>query len=647
MAKVETTDDPSVLQDFSGGLNTLISPNRLPQTQTPSANNVWYDDGALTKKPGQLQTNTGTVIGRAFSGYSTHDSVFSGAEQMIIYGSAGVSKNFLCYSALGTDLNLCVTATTGTASCPASTAVTGVGTNWLTGGTYGVGTAAPGALFISSNVVGVIQSVNSDTSLTLTGVFGATISGASYNITNGWPSSYRVSFADMNQNCWISGWGGAPVAWDGSNLQFINPLPIGTIVTANNSTTVTGTGTKFSCISALAISQGFASISTPDGSTGTILSVQSDTSLTLAANYPTTNSGGVSYTLPNFPQMAYSLPFSNYIFAANSIAAPSLVQWSNLFQPQIWPPSNNQPVNPNDGFPIVGLFYDGQSNCILKNNSMWKLNGTAFNPASPTYTLTQVYVPSDFFINSPKSVQLFELAQGFLMLGKNGFYSYNGAGAVSKILKYDIVRSEFAQMNAFNTGNVPTVTAEPSSIIVNGSYWLQVPNALSAFSNVDKELTYVIDKTGAFWQWQSNANGVIADFCYFLGNLYGVNSYSGGTPGIIQLNQITTSDAQSTAISGTFTTKLIQFKNQHRFGLAYIYYKKQSAGNLTFSYAIDEGSYTSTTIDMTTGTGVRTKSAPILVGQVGYSIQFQVSNSTAAQNFEIYSIEFDHQELRQ
>jgi hypothetical protein len=278
---------------------------------------------------------------------------------------------------------------------------------------------------------------------------------------------------------------------------------------------------------------------------------------------------------------------------------------------------------------------------------MWKLSGQTFDPANPTYTLTQVYVPSDFFVNSPKSVQLFDAAQGFIILGKKGLYSYNGAGAVTKLLAFDRIRSEFANIAAFNWGNVPAVTAEPASLVIDGSYWLQVPYSLSTISSADKELTYVIDKTGAIWRWQATANGIISDFCYFLGNVYGVNSWSGGTPGIIELDQTTTSDAQSTAISATFQTKVIEFENQQRFGLAYLYFKKQSAGNLTFSYSIDEGTFTNVTVDMTGGTAVRGKSTEILIGQIGRSIQFQWSNNVAAQTFEVYGVEFDHQELRQ
>lgn len=559
-----TTEAPNVLQDFSGGLNTLTAPNRLPPQFTPSGTNCWYDDGAVQKRPGQSRTASGTIFSRNFSGFSVHDSIFSGSEQLLMYGSIGVSRNIMAYSSLGTDINTINTGGTGTASTAvASPTVTGSGTNWLT-------TAAAGAMFAIGSTIKQIQSVDSDTQLTLTGNFGVLNTTAAYIITNSWAPTNRVSFADMNAKCWVTGWGSTPVSWEGTTQTFVTA----------------------------------------------------------------------------FPQCAYSLAFSNYMFAANTTANPSRVYWSALTDPTTWPASNFVDVNPNDGFPIVGLFYDGQSLCILKSNSMWKLSGQTFDPTNPTYTLTQVYTPSDFFINSPKSVQLFDQAQGFIMLGKKGFYSYNGAGAVTKLLAYDRIRSEFANIAAFNWGNVPAVTAEPASLVIDGSYWLQVPYSLSTISAADKELTYVIDKTGAIWRWQATANGIISDFCYFLGNVYGVNSWSGGTTGIIQLDT-GSSDAQSTAISATFTTKVVEFKNSQRFGLAYVYFKKQSAGNLTFSYSVDEGSYTDVTIDMTSGTGTRVQSQPILIGQVGRSVQFKWANNTAAQTFEVYSVEFDHLELRQ
>lgn len=541
----------------------------------PTMSNVWYDNGSLQKKTGQLKVsssgNGDTIWGRGWSGISLHTSVFSSSQSLLVYGSNGVGKNFVFHVDASdvTASTVMNTGGTGTATTAVASAnVSGSGTNWLT-------TAKAGALFIIGNTVGIIQTVTNDTALVLTGNFGALNTNTSYTITNGWPSTGRVSFVDMNSKAWICGQGATSVSWDGATQTYVTA----------------------------------------------------------------------------FPSANYSVSYSNYIFAANTSSNPSRVSWSALQDPTTWPASNFVDVSPNDGFPIVGMFLDGQSIVILKTNSAWKLTGGTFDPSNPTYTLTQIYVPSDFIVNSPKSVQLLgnqSTGYGFIILGQKGFYSYNGSGSISKLFNFDIIRSEFSTMGSFNWGVVPSVTAEPSSIVVDGNYWLQVPYTLSTISASNKELTYIIDKAGAVWKWQSTANGMISDFAYLSGTLYGVNSYSGGTTGLIQLNT-GSSDAQTTAINGTMTTKVMEFENQQRFGRANVYFKKQSAGSLTFGYQIDEGGYTTTTIDMTSSPagegGTRTKSVDVLVGSVGRTIQFQLTNNVAAQPFEIYGIQFDHRDL--
>lgn len=458
------------------------------------------------------------------------------------------------------------------------------------------------------------------------------------------------------------------------NRMFVNTA--GTVSTAVASTTVTGVGTAF-----LTTARPGAIFSVGN-TVGIVDTVTNDTTLDLTANFGELNAGvsynltpgwgatrRVSFTEQNsktwicgqgntggyfdgsyfvyvnaFPQANYSLTYKNYTFVANTSANPSRIAWSALKDPTSWPAANFIDVNPDDGFPIVGLVYDGQSIVIFKTNTAWKLTGDTFDPANPTYTLTQIFTPNDFNINSPKSFQLYG-PSGYIMLGKKGFYSYDGGGAISKILDYDRIRGEFSNIASFAWGNVPSVTAEPAAIIVDGNYWLQVAYSLSSISASDKEITYVLDKTGAVWRWDQIAASMVSDFAYRSGTLYGVNSWSGGTPGLLQLNTGNT-DGLTSAINGTFTTKVFEYTNQQRFGVVYVYYKKQSAGNLTFEYSIDEGSFVSNTIDMTAGTGTRVKSSPIVCGRVGRSIQFRFSNNVAAQTFEVYAIELHRQELR-
>ena len=52
-------------------------------------------------------------------------------------------------------------------------------------------------------------------------------------------------------------------------------------------------------------------------------------------------------------------------------------------------------------------------------------------------------------------------------------------------------------------------------------------------------------------------------------------------------------------------------------------------------------------MDMTTGTGNRVKSPPIMIGRVGQAIQFVISHNASTEDFEVYAIEFERQDLRQ
>ncbi len=463
---------------------------------------------------------------------------------------------------------------------------------------------------------------------------------------------------------------------DSITVTVMNTGGTGTATTAVASAVVAGSGTNWLTTAAV------GSVFSVGNTTGVILTVDSDTQLTLTGNFGVLNAGAaynitaswpvatrVSYFDMNskvwicgigttavsfngtvqafvtaFPLAAYSLTYKNYGFAANTAANQSRISWCSLKDPTTWPASNFIDVNPDDGFPIVGLAYDGQSIIIFKTNAAYKLTGDIFDPSNPTYVLTKIFTPSDFNINSAKSFQLYG-PSGYIMLGKKGFYAYSGGGSIAKMLNYDSIRAEFAAVAGFSLGGIPAVQTEPASIIVDGNYWLQVANSASSISATNKEFTYVLDKAGAPWKWTQLGPAMISDFAYRAGVLYGVNSYTSGTAGLLQLNTAST-DGLTSAINGSFTTKIFEFSNQQRFGVLYVYFKKQGAGNLTFEVSVDEGSFVSNTIDMTAGTGTRVKSAPIVFGRIGRSIQFRFSNNVAAQTFEVYAVELYRQELR-
>ena len=43
-----------IIDDFTGGLNTLMHPTLIADNQTPTASNVWASGGLLTKRPGNV-----------------------------------------------------------------------------------------------------------------------------------------------------------------------------------------------------------------------------------------------------------------------------------------------------------------------------------------------------------------------------------------------------------------------------------------------------------------------------------------------------------------------------------------------------------------------------------------------------------------
>ena len=347
-----------------------------------------------------------------------------------------------------------------------------------------------------------------------------------------------------------------------------------------------------------------------------------------------------------FPRASFSLINKNYVFAANTAANPSRVSWSALTDPTTWPATNFVDVSPADGWPIVGMFYDGQSIIILKTTSAYKLTGDVFDPANATYTLTQLYTPSDFRCGTARSVQLFN--GSYVILGTLGMYRYSGGGDIQYAKESDAIRADWAAISGTAFANNAVNTQEPKSVIYNGNYMLAVQSTLFTSNSNQKNAIYIWDRNGSFWRHVPTLAGRVSDLTLYNNTLTGVNSdmtVASASRGLMTLDT-TSSDIGSAAINGTWTSKVFEFGNQQRFGQVYVYMKKQSAGSLVFEYSIDEGSFTSVNKNMTDEPGTRMKSAPILVGRVGRSIQFRLSNNVAAQPFEIYGIELHHIELR-
>src|SRR3990167_6841334 len=158
---------------------------------------------------------------------------------------------------------------------------------------------------------------------------------------------------------------------------------VGTVETTSGSAIVTGTGTTWA--NSVRANDVFA---VADKTAGLVSSVDSNTQITLTANYASTNAAGSSYKIwPNFsgfyppsfemvnnkvymtsqsrmaaywdgtsafnntnsPICLFYKLLKNYMFAANTAANPSRLSWSTIKDAETWPASNFIDIAPDDG----------------------------------------------------------------------------------------------------------------------------------------------------------------------------------------------------------------------------------------------------------------------------------------------------------
>ena len=576
-----------LIQDFSEGINNKDAPNRLKPNQLATASNCWYDVNAI-KARGAFKTGINTTNSQVEIG----DSLY---------------KLRMCQGATTINLNAATLKMFHFAQLSGS------------------GAAAGGVI--------PIQQENPDVS----GEWGT------------------VSYA------------------------------VGTVETTSGSAVVTGSGTSWTGSvrpgDIFAVSSKVARI---------VSTVDSNTQITLTATYTSTNSAGSAYKIwpeftgfypPSFEMvnnkvymtsqsrmpaywngsnhfnntnspicLLYKL-LKNYMFAANTSANPSRLSWSAIKDAETWPASNFIDIAPDDGDQITGLFNDGQSLIILKKRSIFRLTGDIFDPSNPTYVLTKLYTPPECIFESARSWAVFK---GVVMLyGGVGFYQYDGGSAITRM---DVTDNILGTING--TGWVPTNVTQiehsnygggavsgQQAITYNGNYWITSHQA--AYGKI-----LMLDRNLKWWIFNPpGANDLTFGFFIMKGSspstyntLWTIIQNSSTTDsGTYILDQ----DFSNESINATFTTRVFQYAKKQRFGRAYLHFKRASTGSITFGYKVDEGTTVEATVDMTTGTGNRVKSPPIMIGRVGQAIQFVISHNASTEDFEVYAIEFERQDLRQ
>lgn len=465
-------------------------------------------------------------------------------------------------------------------------------------------------------------------------------------------------------------------------VAFMGYSPVGsTVTTTGANTTLTGTGTSWSTSN---IAVGDWVFIAGDANVFTVSAINSTTNLTLngtpaahtnvqciivplldnvitnyiepfnGSNYVTAGPNRALFSwdpnkitsYPSAPQCYVLKAFQNYLFGANTNANPSRVFWSALLDGTTWPASNFIDVNPSDGQQIVGLFNDGAGALlVIKNRSIYKLIGQTFDPTNPTYQLVKMFTPPDCVFDSATSWQYWN--GQYVLWGGNGLYSYTGANYITKL---DISDRLLGTWNT-TTWTPATFLLTPtnrawSGVTFNGKYWLS-----SGLFSGGAGSQVIVERNNTFWlenlsQSQASTGYVNFFTVYQAGsslynNLWAAYSANGAS-GLVLLDQ----GFSNESINSSFTTKIFEFPSQQRFGTVYLHFKRQATGSITFGYKIDGGTTTNVTVSMTTGTGNITISPPIVIGQVGTSIQFIVSHNSSAEDFEVYQIELETTSLR-
>lgn len=589
------TQEPQLIEDIGGGLNTRLSPNKISINQTPDTINFWYDNQSLIKRGGNQAVSTkyyypaGQLQG-SFVSYNIFVHPATGDFLIcagVLQGAPSIPSTIRpvgvkCLLQIDpSDLTVALdilrsTIPPGTVTLTVgSPTVTGSGTTFLTD--FRTGSVLSPTFGVFAADYYVVLTVTNDTTMTL--AYNATFSqtNASYRALTGWPVESQIAWVPLGDFMYVTGHGGTAVKLRSSD-------------------------NAFAFVDAM-------------------------------------------------PQARSAIVYKNYVFTSNTINNPTRVQWSALADPDTWPASNFIDVAPEDGHPIVGMFSDGQSIIVVKTTSAFRITGDIFDPSNPTYTLVQIGTPSDFIASGTRSVQLFK--DQYIILCKSGFYGYDG-NAFKYLDISDSIKDQFSGISGFSLNSGAPDSQDPVSAIIDGNYWLQVASTLypNASPIATKNVSYIIDKLGKIWRftYATSNYSMLNDLTSYNNVLYGTSTEF--TSGVVTVNTATSDGlpnggAGILAIQSLWKSKVFEFGNMRRFGLAYVYFKKQSAGNLTFSYSIDEGSFIDITIDMTVGNGTRVKSAPIIIGRVGNTIQFKFQQNGLSQLAEIYAIEYFTQELRQ
>lgn len=580
------------IDDFSGGKNLWDSQVLIPQNECASGTvNAWAPQRALTKMPGATELLT--------------LSATSSAGLTWIYADDSITTAFSLY--------LRVTSATSTAN-----AYPWAGeTNSLTPLGYVTGTCSiSGASLIS-----------------------ATGSGTTWSTHVSANDLFRV---DSSASKWYK----VVSVEDSTHLTLDGALPV-SVATGSAYTILPGLGPGKAVASGQTGGQMVANASL----NGSIMTSNLDS---IMQQYDSTGMTRISAA----PKAAYLQTFKNYLFAARTFTAESRLYWSDIKAPTAWTSTNFIDIEKDKG-KISGIFAFGNELIIFKTRAMFKLVGEIFDSANPTYSVSAIAVPSGFQFNSPYTCAVHK--DRLLFYSRRALYAYqHGTSRIERISKKftnDLSNQYTADdlLGAFES--------IISAVSINGYY------VIAGMSDSSTDCTLgILDENGAWWAARAGAGenrglfGGSAEafpMCVIkpatlakprlllmsgLATNFGVNAGLQGRVYVYDImgptyeaNYKKMSDGSSIAIKTTWLSKEFNI-SYGTFKHIVMYLKKQSAGNIALAWSIDQGSFVSNTVSMTTGRGNVIRKV-LDINQRGSTIQIRLVQDTVGQTFEIYGIE--------
>ena len=351
------------------------------------------------------------------------------------------------------------------------------------------------------------------------------------------------------------------------------------------------------------------------------------------------------------PQAYFAVTHKSYVFTLRTDTNESRLRWSAFNDPTSWPTNNFIDIDKNRG-KGTGLISYGNELIILKTYGMFKIVGEIFDPSNPTYSVYPISVPVSFVSNSG---YLPTIHKGMLFIySYEGLYVYiHGTNSAQKF-KNEIDPDFLVGLN--NTGDPALITANSSRMrAISYKDFLFILFTTDNSGQVTSDTIGILDQKGGWWvshlQGAAGTGAFLKELVLLPGaapKLLGIDRTGARLldldvePPTYTKNFIIPTTGNSTGIDSLWTSKEFNI-GYGTFKWATIYFEKQTAGNLTFKYSIDQGAFTSETISMTSGRGTTIR-FPININQKGSTIQIQLAHNTSGQTFKVYRIDIFYEQ---